>query len=225
MIVINGINSEIIKKILDKLLKKNKVIGIYNTSYTGFKHKNLTLLKKNQKTLIKLKNLVKKEKKIIFLNFAAKRDNGLFLKFDKKIFLDTVQNNIIDSLNILKVLLPHMIKNNFGRIIFTSSSTAENGSIGNLGYSASKSSLKGICGTIAKEYKDYNITTNILSLGYFKSRMWTSLPEKIKNNLISNTLNNNLCDEKAIYEIITTIIKFNSINMSTIFIDGGNLKK
>lgn len=225
MIVINGINSEIIKKILDKLLKKNKVIGIYNTSYTGFKHKNLTLLKKNQKTLIKLKNLVKKEKKIIFLNFAAKRDNGLFLKFDKKIFLDTVQNNIIDSLNILKVLLPHMIKNNFGRIIFTSSSTAENGSVGNLGYSASKSSLKGICGTIAKEYKDYNITTNILSLGYFKSRMWTSLPEKIKNNLISNTLNNNLCDEKAIYEIITTIIKFNSINMSTIFIDGGNLKK
>ena len=118
-----------------------------------------------------------------------------------------------------------MNKNNFGRIIFTSSSTAENGSVGNLGYSASKSSLKGICGTIAKEYKDYNITTNILSLGYFKSRMWTSLPEKIKNNLISNTLNNNLCDEKAIYEIITTIIKFNSINMSTIFIDGGNLKK
>ena len=225
MIVINGINSEIIKKILDKLLKKNKVIGIYNTSYTGFKHKNLILLKKNQKILTKLGYLVKKEKKIIFLNFAAKRDNGLFLKFDKKIFLDTVQNNIIDSLNILKVLLPHMIKNNFGRIIFTSSSTAESGSVGNLGYSASKSSLKGICGTIAKEYKDYNITTNILSLGYFNSRMWTSLPEKIKKNLISNTLNNNLCDEKAIYEIITTIIKFNSINMSTIFIDGGNLQK
>jgi 3-oxoacyl-[acyl-carrier protein] reductase len=118
-----------------------------------------------------------------------------------------------------------MIKNNFGRIIFTSSSTAENGSIGNLGYSASKSSLKGISGTIAKEYRDFNITSNILSLGYFNSRMWTSLPEKNKKDLILNTLKKKLCNENAIFEIIETIIKHNSINMSTIFIDGGNLKR
>lgn len=118
-----------------------------------------------------------------------------------------------------------MIRNNFGRIIFSSSSTAENGSVGNLGYSSSKSSLKGISGTIAKEYKDYNITSNILSLGYFNSRMWKTLPKKNRETLISNTLNNKLCDENAIYEIIETLIKFNSINMSTIFIDGGNLQK
>ena len=43
--------------------------------------------------------------------------------------------------------------------------------------------------------------------------------------VISNTLNSKLCDENAIYEIIETLIKFNSINMSTIFIDGGNLQK
>lgn len=169
--------------------------------------------------------MIKNEKKIIFINFAAKRDKGLILKFNKKIFLDTIQNNIIDSLDILKILLPYMVKNNFGRVIFTSSSTAENGSVGNLGYSSSKSSLKGISGTIAKEYRDYNITSNILSLGYFNSRMWTSLPEKNKKTLILNTLKNKLCDENAIYEIINTLIKFNSINMSTIFIDGGNLQK
>lgn len=225
MIIINGINSEIIKKILPKFLKKNKVIGIYNSIYTGPKHRNLTLLKKSQKNLNKIESLIRNKKKISFINFAAKRDKGLVLKFNKKIFLDTIQNNIIDSLNIIKVILPYMIKNNFGRIIFTSSSTAENGSIGNLGYSSSKSGLKGISGTIAKEYKDYNITSNILSLGYFNSRMWTSLPEKNKKNLIANTLSKKLCDENAIYEIIEILIKFNSINMSTIFVDGGNLQK
>ena len=226
MIIINGINSEIIKRILPKFLKRHKIIGIYNSIYTGPRHnKNLTILKKNQKSLNKIEGLIKNEKKITFINFAAKRDKGLVLKFNKKIFLDTIQNNIIDSLNILKILLPIMIKNNFGRIIFSSSSTAENGSIGNLGYSSSKSSLKGISGTIAKEYKDYNITSNILSLGYFNSRMWTSLPEKNRKTLISNTLKNKLCDENAIYEIIKTLIKFNSINNSTIFIDGGNLQK
>tara|TARA_Y100000816_G_scaffold117635_1_gene82506 strand:+ start:2309 stop:2986 length:678 start_codon:yes stop_codon:yes gene_type:complete len=225
MIVINGINSEIVQKIIKNLLKKNKIVGIFNSKYSGFRHKNLKLVKQNENNLKKIENLIKKEKKIIFINFAAKRDQGLILKFNKNKFLKTIQNNLIDSLNIIKILLPYMIKNNFGRIIFTSSSTAENGSIGNIGYSTSKSSLKGISGTIAKEYKDFNITSNILSLGYFNSRMWTSLPEKNRKDLISNTLKNNLCDENAILAIIETIIRFNSINMSTIFIDGGNLKK
>ena len=225
MIVINGINSEIVQKILKKFVKKHKILGIFNSKYNGLRHKNLKLIKQSKNNLKKIENLIKIEKKIIFINFAAKRDQGLILKFSKNKFLKTIKNNIVDSLNILKVLLPHMIKNNFGRIIFTSSSTAENGSIGNIGYSTSKAGLRGISGTIAKEYKNFNITSNILSLGYFNSRMWTSLPEKNKKDLISNTLKNNLCDENAIFEIIETIIKFNSINMSTIFIDGGNLKR
>ncbi len=225
MIVINGINSEIVQKILKRFVKKHKILGIFNSKYNGLRHKNLKLIKQSKNNLKKIENLIKIEKKIIFINFAAKRDQGLILKFSKNKFLKTIKNNIVDSLNILKVLLPHMIKNNFGRIIFTSSSTAENGSIGNIGYSTSKAGLRGISGTIAKEYKNFNITSNILSLGYFNSRMWTSLPEKNKKDLISNTLKNNLCDENAIFEIIETIIKFNSINMSTIFIDGGNLKR
>ena len=46
MIIINGINSEIIKKILPKFLKKHKVVGIYKSKYNGVKHKNLSILKK-----------------------------------------------------------------------------------------------------------------------------------------------------------------------------------
>ena len=225
MIIINGINSEIVQKILHKFLKNNKVIGIYNTKYSGIHHKNLKILKKSQQSLKQLIKLINKESKIVFLDFAAKRDSSLILKFNKTKFLNSINNNLIDTLNIIKLILPHMIKNNFGRIIFASSSTADNGSIGNLGYSATKAALSGVSGTLAKEYKNYNITSNILSLGYFKSRMWTSLPEKNKKYLMNNTLKNNFCDEKAIYEIIKVIIKFNTINMSKISIDGGNLLK
>jgi 3-oxoacyl-[acyl-carrier protein] reductase len=225
MIIINGINSEIVQKILHRFLKNNKVIGIYNTKYNGIDHQNLRILKKSQQNLKTLTELIKKEKKIVFIDFAAKRDSSLILKFNKKKFMDTINNNLIDTLSIIKLILPNMIKNNFGRIIFTSSSTAENGSIGNLGYSATKASLSGISGTIAKEYKNFNITSNILSLGYFATKMWTSLPEKNKKYLMSNTLKNNFCDERAIYEIIRVIVKFNTVNMSKITIDGGNLIK
>jgi len=57
MIIINGINSEIVKKILPKFLKKHKVVGIYNSKYNGVKHKNLSILKKNK---IKYKVLLEK---------------------------------------------------------------------------------------------------------------------------------------------------------------------
>ena len=116
-----------------------------------------------------------------------------------------------------------MIKNKFGRIIFFSSSTAENGYPGNIAYSATKSALMGITGTISKEYKNFNITCNIISLGYFETRMWKSLSEVKRSNLLQNTLSQKLCNPQSVYELIKLIIKFREINLSKIYIDGGNL--
>ena len=42
-------------------------------------------------------------------------------------------------------------------------------------------------GTIAKEYKNFNITCNIISLGYFETKMWKSLPTKNKVNFGFNS--------------------------------------
>ena len=53
MIILNGINSEIAKKILPYFLRSNKVIGIYNAKYTGPKNKNLVLFKKIRLTIKK----------------------------------------------------------------------------------------------------------------------------------------------------------------------------
>jgi hypothetical protein len=64
MIIINGINSEIVKKILKKFLKKHKIIGIYNSNYSGFRHEKLKLLKKNEKNL---------RKKNYFYKFCSKK--------------------------------------------------------------------------------------------------------------------------------------------------------
>ena len=57
MIIINGINSEIVKKILPKLLKNNNIVGIYNKNYTGIKNKKLILFKNNRSNLKKIQYL------------------------------------------------------------------------------------------------------------------------------------------------------------------------
>lgn len=223
MIIINGINSEIVKKILPSFLKKNLVIGIFNSSYNGPKNNNLILFKRNKINFKKIETLSKKDKKIIFLNFAAKRDENLIINAKKDQIKKIFESNLSEPINLLKKFLPHMIKNKFGRIIFFSSSTAENGYPGNIAYSATKSALMGITGTISKEYKNFNITCNIISLGYFETRMWKSLSEVKRFNLLQNTLSQKLCNPQSVYELIKLIIKFREINLSKIYIDGGNL--
>jgi NAD(P)-dependent dehydrogenase (short-subunit alcohol dehydrogenase family) len=223
MIIVNGINSEIVKKILPKFLRKNKVIGIYNTSYKGIRDKNLTLFNKNKIDFKRIDNLLKNDQKISFLNFATKKDEGLIIRSKKKELNDILKNNIVEPIELLKKFLPYMIDHNFGRIIFFSSSAAENGYPGNLGYSTSKSAFSGIMGTIAKEYKNFNITCNIISLGYFETKMWKSLPTKNKVNLLNNTLSKKLCNPLSVYEMIKIIIKYNEFNLSKIHLDGGNL--
>jgi short-subunit dehydrogenase len=223
MIIINGINSEIAKKILSKFLKKNKVIGIYNSFYSGPKSKNLILFKKNKINYKKIERLSKKNKKISFINFAATRDENLLINIKKKNLNKIFESNLIEPINLLKKIIPHMIKNKFGRIIFLSSSTAENGYPGNIGYSATKSSLKGVVGTISKEYKNFNITSNIISLGYFETKMWKSLSDKKRSDLLKSTLSQKICNPLALYELIKLVIKYKEINLSKIYLDGGNL--
>lgn len=223
MIIINGINSEIAKKILPKFFKKNIVIGIFNSTYDGPRNKNLILFKRNKVNFKKIENLSKKNKKISFLNFAAKRDENLIINTKRNQIKKIFESNLSEPINLLKKILPHMIENKFGRIIFFSSSAVEKGYPGNVGYSATKSALMGITGTISKEYKSFNITCNIVSLGYFETKMWRSLSTVKRSNLLKNTLSQKLCDPRSVYELIKLIIKFREINLSRIYLDGGNL--
>ena len=134
-------------------------------------------------------NIKKENKKIIFLNFAAMREKMILKKYKEiKEISSTLESNILSSLRIAKKLIPLMIKYNFGRFIFLSSKKSEKGSEGNILYSFSKSGLYGVSRTISKEYSKFNITSNIISLGYFNSKMWMSLNSNIKKKLLKQTL-------------------------------------
>ena len=53
--------------------------------------------------------------------------------------------------------------------------------------------------------------------------MWNSLSAESRSILLSNTLLQKLCNPNVVYEMIKIIIKYNEINLSKIYLDGGNL--
>ena len=222
--IINGINSELAQLFLKKLKQNNVIIGLHRSAYKGLKNKNVILIKSEKNIVTIIENKFKGKKKIIFLNFAAMRDENLLLNLNFNKIKPTIESNVISSLKIAKKILPLMIKYNFGRFIFLSSKKAEKGSEGNILYSFSKSGLHGLSRSISKEYRKFNITSNIISLGYFNSKMWVSLNSNIQKKLLKQTLYGKLGNPTVLSDVIKLIIKHQFINMSKIDLDGGMLE-
>jgi NAD(P)-dependent dehydrogenase (short-subunit alcohol dehydrogenase family) len=221
--IINGINSELAQFFIKKLTRKDVIIGFHRSPYKGIKNKNILLTKSIKNLTDNIENIFG-GKKIIFVNFAAMRDENLLVNLNLKKINSILDSNILASLKISKKIIPLMIKYEFGRFIFLSSRKAEQGSEGNIIYSFAKSGLYGLSRSISKEYSKFNITSNIISLGYFDSRMWTSLNAGIQRKLLKQTLYGKLGNPSVIFDTIKLIIKYQFINMAKIDLDGGMLE-
>lgn len=79
-----------------------------------------------------------------------------------------------------------MMRNNFGRIINTSSIVGTHGNHGQAAYSASKSFIIGFTTSTAKELGRYNITVNAIAPGLIATDLTRDLKEEVKNELIGN---------------------------------------
>ena len=70
--------------------------------------------------------------------------------------------NLMLPFKISKLVLPHMMKQNWGRIVNISSINGLRGYEYTVSYNTTKFALNGLTRTIAKEYAKYNITCNIM---------------------------------------------------------------
>ena len=70
-----------------------------------------------------------------------------------------------------RAVLPHMKKQNYGRIVDVSSGAAVNCSAGMAVYSASKAGLNALSRTLAAEVREYDILVNAMSPGFLKTDM------------------------------------------------------
>jgi 3-oxoacyl-[acyl-carrier protein] reductase len=116
-------------------------------------------------------------------------------------------------------LLPIMLKEKWGRIIFITSSGLCD--IGTSTYSASKGALIFLSKTLAREYGGHGITSNVIQLGYYRTGLWDKLKEEKQIELLSQIPSKELGNTKNIVNAIDMIIKSDYINGSEVIIDGG----
>ncbi|WEK21006.1 MAG: SDR family NAD(P)-dependent oxidoreductase [Candidatus Pedobacter colombiensis] len=86
--------------------------------------------------------------------------------------------NFMSSFYTSQMVLPHMLKVKYGRILHLASVAGKEGNAGMLAYSASKAAVIGMTKVQGKEYAETGITINAMAPAVIRTTMVDTLPEK-----------------------------------------------
>jgi 3-oxoacyl-[acyl-carrier protein] reductase len=224
MIIVTGASGGIGVEIIPYLSDIDDLIAIYcNTSIPKNKKNEFFKLDitNEQDIEVFVKKYDKKLKDITLINMATYSSDGLLVNYKSEDWKKTFDINVNGPFYFIKNLLPYMIDQKYGRIINLSSFTASEGAIGASAYSASKSSIIGLTKSICKEYGRFNITSNIIELGYFDNGLTHKLTDQIKTKVLKNIPSGKFGKVDEIASVIELIINSSYINGSVIKINGG----
>ena len=200
------------------------------------------LINDNKKTLIVNSNIQKiDELKEMFSKIYRKFDsvdviiNCSAPSFDYIGFEDldikTIQKqidvNIIGSFNLVKCVLPTMIKNKYGKIINISSQVVDYPTAKLLHYTTAKSALEGFTKSLAIELAPKGIRVNLVSPGMTDTDLISDVPEKTKMITAAQTPLRKLAKPKDIANTISFLSSEDSdhITGETIRVNGGQIMK
>src|SRR5690348_15865805 len=96
-----------------------------------------------------------------------------------------IQNDLSGSFYTVKAALPYFIQQKGGKIINISSMNALVASFGQANYSAAKAGVIGFTKTAALELARYIVTVNVIYPGWIGTDMWESMPDKVKEGVLT----------------------------------------
>ncbi len=182
-LILVGSNQKKLNDLKKKILKKNicKIILIQS---------NFT----NNKSLLKVCNILSKKNIHVLINNAGVFEYNLFINEKDKRTIDIININLISHMLITKSILKNMKKNKNGRIIFIGSTSSYKGIKNTISYCSSKHGLLGFSRSINEEYNKFNVFSSYLSPGSIKTQMSKKLRKQnrntfIKTNEIANYIN------------------------------------
>ena len=106
----------------------------------------------------------------VVINNAAIVRIGMAATLPDEDWGDVIDTNLSGPFYVSRFFLNEFIINGTGRFIHISS-VARSGLNGQVAYCASKAGLDGLSTALAKEYGRKNITSNVISLGFFETDM------------------------------------------------------
>jgi 3-oxoacyl-[acyl-carrier protein] reductase len=136
---------------------------------------------------------------------------------------DVLDINLKGGFLCIKAASKYMIRQRSGKIINVASVAGVMGNPGQANYSASKAGLIGLTKSAAKELAPRNITCNAVAPGVITSKMTDVLPEKVKENYMTNIPLGRFGTPEDVADVIGFLASgaSNYVTGQVIHIDGG----
>ena len=226
MIILTGASGGIGRDLIVHLSKIDNVVGLYNkTSMATSLNKNISYdqldIEKPEDIAVFAKKWGPKNSKITLVHAAAVKIDGFTKDYKEENWDKVMSVNLKGNFLLTRAFLPHMIENQWGRIVHISSAGGLQGAVGTLAYSTSKSGLMGMSRVLAKEYARFGITSNVLVLGHFQGGMFDDLTAEVKEKLLNQIPSKLLGDVSNVANAIEFLIKSKYVTGAAINIDGG----
>ena len=231
-ILITGASSDIGEKLIQSVYSQfDTIIAVYNSS-----DKNLLKLKKiyKDKLFIYKVNFLSDTSLDDFIeNIKTKHSNITHIihlasgKITNRKFKDLTWSDYNEAINIqlrsiikiLSAILPQMVKNKYGKIVFMLTSCTLNVPPKYLSdYVTAKYALLGLMKSLAVEYADKHININAISPSMIETKFLENIPELV----IKSNAQNNPMKRNAGVDDITPALKF-LISEDIEYITGQNI--
>ena len=155
-------------------------------------------------------------------NAGIVRDN-LVLRMKEKDWDDVIDVNLKGTFNMIKAVVPAMVKARSGSILNITSVSGLHGMSGQVNYSASKAGIVGLTKALAREIASRNVNVNALALGFIETAMTEGLDDTYKKTLLKNIPLGRFGNVKEVASIAAFLLSKESayITGQVIQVDGG----
>ena len=168
---------DIDKKAIDKASKE---ISSEKCSYQLVDVTNFEDINKN------IENITKEKKVDIFVNNAGiAGKNAKVWDYPNDEWLKVINLDLNAVFYCCKAIVPHMIKNNYGRIINIASIAGKEGNPNASAYSAAKAGVIGFTKSLGKELADKNIAVNCVTPAAAKTRIFNQITQEHIDYMLS----------------------------------------
>lgn len=120
----------------------------------------------------------------ILVNNAGIHRDRLLLRMTPTEFDEVLQVNLRGAFLCTKYVMPHLIRQHYGRIINVSSVVGLSGNPGQANYAAAKAGLVGLTKAVAREVASRNVTVNAVAPGYIATGMVEDLTEEQRSKIL-----------------------------------------
>ncbi len=172
-----------------------------------------------------IKDLEKKFGKIdIFVNNAGITGmNTKVWEYPIDEWKKVIELNLNSTFYCCKAIVPHMVKNNYGRIVNIASIAGKEGNPNASAYSTSKAGVIGLTKSLGKELADKNIAVNCITPAAAKTRIFDQMTEEHINYMLSKIPRNRFAKIDELASLVCWLAsEENSFSTAAVFdLSGG----